>query len=219
MPAWSWTDNTQGMLNHTQHLPEARQIYANYPANFKPDGATPSKAYKPRLNSDGMQGSKYWYSENPFYQAGFGLPNCTCYAWGRFWEICEYYGNKNKPRLSTGNAVDWWYYTQDGYQRSQKPELGAVAVWANAYNNGQPGHVAIVEKINSDGSIVTSNSNYGAEYFVTYNLNSSYDLVDGQGVRMKFLGFIINPCVKDTPIPPTPEKRKGMPIWMYLYPF
>ena len=38
--------------------------------------------FEPRLTSAGMRGNPYWYSRNPFYQAGYGLPNCTCYAWG-----------------------------------------------------------------------------------------------------------------------------------------
>lgn len=38
--------------------------------------------YIPRLNDNGMMGSRYWYSNtNPFYASGYGLPNCTCYAW------------------------------------------------------------------------------------------------------------------------------------------
>ena len=39
-------------------------------------------AFVPRLTRDGMQGNPYWYSRNPFYLAGYGLPNCTCYAFG-----------------------------------------------------------------------------------------------------------------------------------------
>ena len=38
--------------------------------------------YVPRLTSAGMRGNPYWYSRNPLYLAGYGLPNCTCYAWG-----------------------------------------------------------------------------------------------------------------------------------------
>lgn len=37
-------------------------------------------AFTPRLNSSGMLNNPKWYSENIFYQAGYGLPNCTCYA-------------------------------------------------------------------------------------------------------------------------------------------
>lgn len=41
-------------------------------------------SFTPRLNSDGMQGNPCWYANNPFEQAGYGLPNCTAYAWGRW---------------------------------------------------------------------------------------------------------------------------------------
>lgn len=34
-------------------------------------------AYVPRLTDQGVRGNPYWYSRNPFYLAGYGLPNCT----------------------------------------------------------------------------------------------------------------------------------------------
>lgn len=37
--------------------------------------------FYPRLDDTGIRGNFHWYSENPFYQSGFGMPNCTCYAW------------------------------------------------------------------------------------------------------------------------------------------
>ena len=45
--------------------------------------------FNPRLNLNGMLNNFYWYSDNPFYQSNYGLPNCTCYAYGRFWEISD----------------------------------------------------------------------------------------------------------------------------------
>ena len=44
-------------------------------------------AFTPRLNDNGILNNPKWYSDNPFYQSGYGMPNCTCYAWGRFWEV------------------------------------------------------------------------------------------------------------------------------------
>lgn len=38
-------------------------------------------AYTPRLTSDGIVDNFHWYSDNPFYQSGYGMPNCTCYAY------------------------------------------------------------------------------------------------------------------------------------------
>lgn len=154
--------------------------------------------YESRLNSDGMNGSPYYYSRNPFYLAGYGLPNCTCYAWGRFWEIADYERDfSNRPNLSTGNAEDWFGYTQDGYERGSEPRLGAVICFADGPFSGD-GHVAIVEQINDDGSIVTSNSAYGGEYFYTQTLQPPNYLPASGYV---FQGFIYNPYAGIAPSP------------------
>ena len=146
--------------------------------------------YNPRLDSSGMNGSPYWYSRNPFYLAGFGLPNCTCYAWGRFWEIADpNHQYLNRPTLSTSDAENWYNFTADGYERGSTPQLGAVACWADGPFSGA-GHVAIVEQINSDNSIVTSNSAYGGQYFYTQTLQPPFYLPAAGYV---FQGFIYNP--------------------------
>jgi surface antigen len=81
------------------------------------------------------------------------LPNCTGYAWGRFYEILG-----EEPKLSTGNAGDWYTNTSDGYERGQTPKPGAVMCWSEA---GQPGHVAIVESYDSTtGELITSESGF-----------------------------------------------------------
>ena len=41
--------------------------------------------YKKRLTVP-SKNNKYYYSNNVFYKSGYGMPNCTCYAWGRFLE-------------------------------------------------------------------------------------------------------------------------------------
>ena len=148
-------------------------------------------AFVPRLTSDGMQGNPYWYSRNPFYLAGYGLPNCTCYAWGRFWEIGDInHDYSNRPTLSTGNAEDWYGYTADGYERGQEPRLGAVACWADGPFSGD-GHVAIVEEINPDTGVITcSNSAYGGSYFYVTHLSPPNYLPAAGYV---FQGFIYNP--------------------------
>lgn len=109
---------------------------------------------------------------------------CVGYAWGRFMEILG-----STPKLSLGNANMWYGNTQDGYERGQTPKLGAVICWDKI---GGAGHVAIVEQINNDGSIVTSNSAYGGWRFYTetlyppkYSIGSAYVLQ----------GFIYNPAV------------------------
>lgn len=123
----------------------------------------------------------YYYSSNPFYQSGYGMPNCTCYAYGRAYELLG-----SKPRLSTGNAGYWWWYNKNNgiYSYGSTPKLGAIACW-DKYDQNQ-GHVAVVEAI--DGNSVTiSESHYKSTFFDTRTItaNSSNYLTS-----MRFLGYI-----------------------------
>lgn len=123
------------------------------------------------------------------------LPNCVGYAWGRFSEIMN-----EKCKLSTSNAEDWWGHTSDGYERGQTPKLGAVICWSKGqvgyqYDDGA-GHVAIVEKINDDGSIVTSESGWQSSTLWWTTTRSNSDGNWGAGSSYKFQGFIYNPAVK-----------------------
>ena len=119
------------------------------------------------------------------------LPNCVGYAWGRFMEILG-----STPKLSRRNAEDWYGYTADGYRRGNTPKLGAVICWRKGKTgtgNDGAGHVAIVEKINSDGSIVISQSGYNSKRFWTSTIKSGYALSG-----YVFQGFIYNPAVSET---------------------
>ena len=111
--------------------------------------------FTPRLTSSGMWQSKYWYSDNPFEASGYGLPNCTAYAYGRIYELTG-----SKPTyLSLGNAGDWFGHnqTEGKCECGYVPRLGAIACWSEP---GKGGHVAVVEQINADGSFVISQSGY-----------------------------------------------------------
>lgn len=123
----------------------------------------------------------YYYSSNPFYQSGYGMPNCTCYAYGRAYELLG-----SKPRLSTGNAGYWWWYNKNNgiYSYGSTPRLGAIACW-DKYDQNQ-GHVAVVEAINGN-SVTISESHYKSTFFDTRTItaNSSNYLTS-----MRFLGYI-----------------------------
>ncbi len=119
------------------------------------------------------------------------LPNCVGYAWGRFMEVLG-----DTPKLSRGNAEDWYRHTSDGYKRGKTPKLGAVICWRKGKaGNGSDGagHVAIVEKINSDGSIVISQSGYKSSRFWISTIKKGYALAG-----YVFQGFIYNPAVSES---------------------
>ena len=127
---------------------------------------------------------------------GSVLPNCTGYAYGRFME-CQY--NVTTCNLSRGQA-EWWYNNIiDGYQRGRTPKLGAVICWSSTKSGG---HVAIVERINDDGTILTSNSAYDGSKFYTTTLKASNNYYMGSAYT--FQGFIYNPTTFISPTPPEP---------------
>lgn len=166
--------------------------------------------FEPRLADSGILGSPYYYSLNPFYNAGYGLPNCTCYAWGRFWEESDDGSYSNPPTLSTGNAEDWFANTADGYNRGSTPQLGAVLCLADGPYSGD-GHVAIVEQINPDGSIVTSNSAYGGQFFYTETLQPP-DYLPVAGYV--FQGFIYNPNASGNSWIGPPLGNNNIKVWL-----
>lgn len=117
-----------------------------------------SGSFAPRLTAP-SKSNKYYYSDlNKYERYGFGMPNCTAYAWGRAYEILGY-----EPDLSLNDADTWWQYNKDNksYPYGKTPKLGAIACWN--YTTGG-GHVAVVEKI-ENGEITFSNSAYGGKTF------------------------------------------------------
>lgn len=159
----------------------------------------------PRLNSDGMLNNPYWYSLNPFYQSGYGLPNCTCYAWGRRYEITG-----KAPDTSLGNADTWFdYAVSHGQKTGQTPKAGSIMVWKYTGSHANDGgHVAIVEEVDGE-TVVTSNSAYGGTYFYTQTLSPPYEWAS----YTQFQGFIYLDC---SIVPPKPAVKKGkLPIWAY----
>lgn len=126
---------------------------------------------------------------------GSVLPNCTGYAWGRF---CEEQGIHD-CKLSRANAELWYGNSSDGYSRGFTPKLGAIICW---YSTRSGGHVAVVEKINDNGSIVTSNSAYNGSRFYLKTLSPQNNYY--MGSSYSFQGFIYPDTEfydPDTPIP------------------
>lgn len=150
-------------------------------------------AFTPRL-SEPSSSSPYWkttgsggYNKCINISNGSVLPNCVGYAYGRFMEIM----GATSCNLSTHNAGTWFGNTSDGYSRGNTPKLGAVVCWNRP---GDAGHVAIVEEIQSDGKIVTSNSAYGGKRFYTQTL-SPPDYTWSSNYKLQ--GFIYNPSTEN----------------------
>lgn len=165
--------------------------------------------YNPRLTSPSDSDLNYKHYTMGGYNYcikirdnGSVLPNCVGYAWGRWRELLGAF-----HKLSRGNAENWYPNTGDGYQRGQVPKLGAVICWrkgqAGNPNDGA-GHVAIVEKINGDGSITISNSAYSGTKFYLMTLKAPYNV----GTNYFFQGFIYNPNeYTNEEVKPTPPSK------------
>lgn len=169
--------------------------------SFTPRLTAPSAADKYYLHT-----SKGGLNECIHIGGGSCLPNCVGYAWGRFYEITG-----DRPKLSRANAEMWYGFTADGYKRSDTPALGAIVCWSKGVvgnENDGAGHVAVVERIEDNGDIVTSNSAYGGSRFYTQTYKKSAGYCFG---AYKFQGFILPPVQikNDTPISnPAAEKYK-----------
>lgn len=139
-------------------------------------------SFSPRLSAPSSS-NKYYYSNlNVFYKYGYGMPNCTAYAYGRAYEILG-----SEPKLSWNNAEQWYDYNKsNGYYRYGKnPKVGAIACWS--YNGGG-GHVAVVEKV-ENGQITFSNSAWsGQNFYLSYA--STSDKNAGGNSWWNFQGYI-----------------------------
>ena len=139
---------------------------------------TDKPLYTPRLTAPSTSNPYYYSNSNPFYASGYGMPNCTAYAWGRAYEILG-----SPPALPTSDARRWYERTT-AYPKGQTPALGAVAVWWSDVS----GHVAVVEKI-ENGVVTFSNSAWGGSTFYLTTGTAS-DKYCGNRAGWTFLGFI-----------------------------
>lgn len=139
-------------------------------------------SFSPRLSAPSSS-NKYYYSNlNVFYKFGYGMPNCTAYAYGRAYEILG-----SEPKLSWNNAEQWYGYNKSNgyYKYGQTPKVGAIACWS--YNGGG-GHVAVVEKV-ENGQITFSNSAWsGQNFYLSYA--STSDKNAGGNSWWNFQGYI-----------------------------
>ena len=84
----------------------------------------------------------------------YAFGNCTWYAYERRMQLGRPVGS------FWGNAATWAAYARAaGYLVNNTPAVGAVM-----QNGGGYGHVAIVESVNSDGSITISEMNYAGNF-------------------------------------------------------
>jgi len=159
------------------------------PRMSKPESGNP---YYNTIAAGGYSGAIVGNPKDPGCNV---LANCVGYAAGRFNEII------GKPKfvyfLYPPNAEDFCdTAVAAGLKVGTQPKLGAIIVWAKGktWNSGDgAGHVAVVEEIKSDGSIITSESGYGcaSPFWTSHRYRESGNW--GQSTAYRFLGFIYQP--------------------------
>ena len=152
-------------------------------------------AFHPRLTDSGILNNPWWYSnDNVFYAAGYGMPNCTCYAYGRYAEVRDAFA-----ALPTGDAKEWYSAATD-FERGNVPRLGAIICFGSR-SGDRAGHVAVVEQIRDGGdTVVTSNSAYQGTYFYTETLHASNNYEPSDSPDYLFQGFIYNDAAGTMPV-------------------
>ena len=122
------------------------------------------------------------------------LPNCVGYAYGRFMEAQEIKTSKLPTSNAESQIDDNTYYKEGNIAK-----VGAVIVWKQGkihYSKDGAGHVAIVEEIYPDGSILVSQSAYkGKRFYLTTHNNKYYK----KGYQ--FVGFIYPEKTFDDTLP------------------
>ena len=143
--------------------------------------ANAATTFTPRTSEPSSQNAYYYSDKNIYYKYGYGMPNCTAYAYGRAYEIL-----KSEPKLCPYSAEQWYDYNKSNkyYSYGKTPKLGAIACWS--YSGG--GHVAVVEKIES-GKLTLSNSEWGGRTFYLTTPSTS-DANYGGNSWWTFQGFI-----------------------------
>lgn len=108
--------------------------------------------------------SSYAYAIN--FRAVYGAGNGYDYGWCT-WHAANRRAETGRPLpTNLGNAITWYSRAAgSGMTVGTTPQAGAV-LWHG--NIGGLGHVAYVEKINEDGSILVSDMNYPIWGTVTY---------------------------------------------------
>lgn len=159
--------------------------------------------FTPRLTAPAYS-NKYFYNSdyNVFQKYGYGLPNCTAYAYGRAYEILG-----KEPKLSWNGAGQWYDYNRNNgyYKYGSTPKVGAIACWC--YSGG--GHVAVVEQIDSNGNMTLSNSEWGGRtFYLTYAHKNDYN--PGGNSWWTFQGYIYLIDFADIVEPTKAEYKTGV---------
>ncbi|MBI5972267.1 CHAP domain-containing protein [Staphylococcus caledonicus] len=118
-------------------------------------------------NQDMTQPTIHFWEKNPMKFNTYVKGQCTYYVFNHIRQDGNMINNK------WGDAKYWAEKADDeGYKVNHVPSVGSIL----QYPKGEHGHVAYIEKVNSDGSLMVSDMNYRKPYEVTKRTVSSYQV-------------------------------------------
>lgn len=160
-----------------------------------------------KFYNNGNNGGYSWcVNGQPMDKGCNVLANCVGYACGRFNEIIGEF----KYKTLCCNAE--WFIERAiaaGLSVVNKPSLGGIMVWQKgSLDDGDDGagHVAIVERIDGENKIFTSESAWNGSSFWNQTRTNSNGRW-GMGSAYKFRGCIVNPAIGYKPFEPTPKPQ------------
>lgn len=156
--------------------------------------------FKPRLTKP-EAGNKYYIrkADGGYSDAILGKPtdpdcntlaNCSGYSYSRFNEVGQWGYCKYLAPVNAGIFMDFKGDCATGFD----PKLGACAVWRKNGSTSS-GHVASVEQIIDNDTIVCSESSYNGQAFYLRTRHRKDGNWEQDGYTFK--GFIYNPAVPD----------------------
>ena len=200
---------------------EIENLNADDPEGIGATGFT-MRTTRPANNKNFItRGSGGWNTcikGSPRYQYADALANCVGYASGRFNEIINIARETSGCTYTTlnCNAVNFKERAEAaGLQTGSTPRRGAIMCWGK---EGGAGHVAIVERVNNNNSVYTSESGWGSSSIFWNSTRTNNNGRWGCGAGYYFRCFIYLPDdvqkaidaeePKPTPTPaPTPSDK------------
>lgn len=175
---------------------EIENLNADDPEGIGATGFT-MRTTRPANNKNFItRGSGGWNTcikGSPRYQYADALANCVGYASGRFNEIINIAREASGCTYTTlnCNAVNFKERAEAaGLQTGSTPRRGAIMCWGK---EGDAGHVAIVERVNNNNSVYTSESGWGSSSIFWNSTRTNNNGRWGCGAGYYFRCFIYLP--------------------------
>ena len=157
------TDTPEELNDADEHY-EIENLNADEPEGIGVAGFT-MRTSRPSNNKNFIvTGSGGWNTcikGNPLYAPANALANCVGYASGRFNEIINIVRDTSGCTYKTlnCNAINFKERAEAaGLKTGSTPRRGAIMCWGNS----GAGHVAIVERVDSNNQVYTSESGWGS---------------------------------------------------------